>query len=393
MTEESDLPEIKGKVAWLCTYTPEELIRAAGFLPYRPAVKAESFDRKSGYLPGNLCPYVRGAAYKLLQIEEEELAGAVIANSCNAMMHLYNMLRAESELPVFMLDLPRQRGQSARKYFSSSLQEMTGFLQELGGEIEPGQLQNIMKMYKKTLEILRDLPGGIDENIKENEDSSRVKQKYFKAGFIDDELGRRAFSEERDEFNKKLWERFHDGSREKEVFPDLSGQKKFILTGAQPHPAMTRVFRENGGAVFHDHCQGFRYWQKNYDISRAQSAAGLQNSNECEKSHKDKEIPGEDNIDILLQHLADVYLQKPICPRFSDYGARQNFYEDLLAVYDFAGVVFHNLNFCDYAHYDYLRLKDFFQNREIPVLNLATELSSGDKGQLRTRIEAFIEIV
>ena len=372
MTEEINLPAAEGKVAWLCTYIPEELIRAAGFLPYRPAVRADVTDHKSGYLPGNLCPYVRSAAYQLLQTADEDLSGVVVANSCNAMMHLYNMLREESELPVFMLDLPRRRDERARSYFSECLANMADFLGDLGREIRASTLQKVMSEYQKTLQLLTEAAGGSSED----EDLWRV-------GFISDNFARRAFGQKRRKINEKL--RAHiTGNEPAKIYPDLSTNKKFILTGAQPHPLMSEVIEENGGAVFHDHCQGYRYWRKRYD--KLPFTAGKERI-EAEKGEE------KDNLAELLSLLADIYLQKPPCPRFYDFKKRQDFYEGLLQSRQFEGVIFHNLNFCDFAHYDFLRLQEFFQSRNLPVLNLASELSSGDKGQIRTRIEAFIEMV
>ncbi len=383
MTDNIKLPPIAGKVAWLCSYTPEELIRAAGFLPYRPTIKDEDEAQKSGYLPGNLCPYVRSAAHKLLQIEEKDLAGVVIANSCNAMMHLYNMLEQESELSVFLLDLPRQKNEKARNYFADCLQDMLKFLSGLGQKIEAAKLYKTMTIYHNTEKIwqqaFKDDPEQGEDKLREN--------KFLPTGFIADRASRQAFTRERWKFNRDLREaidRKTRGNKAENFLPNLTNfatRQKYILTGAQPPPFLSEILTEQGAAVFHDHCQGYRYWQKNYNEFAA------------EDSGSSVEAFGEaENLSRLLGRLADIYLQKPGCPRFYDLHERQQFYQNLLAACDFTGVIYHNLNFCDFAHYDYLRLKEFFQSQNLPVLNLASELSSGDQGQLRTRIEAFLEM-
>ena len=45
-------------LGWICSYTPEELILAAGFIPYR-IHSAAGGAGPDAYLPANLCPYVK----------------------------------------------------------------------------------------------------------------------------------------------------------------------------------------------------------------------------------------------------------------------------------------------------------------------------------------------
>jgi len=95
-------------VGWICTYTPEEIIRAAGFLPYRllPYNPEDSAGDRD-LLPPALCPYVRQAARSICRRSNENLRGLVIANSCSAAIHLYNTFAGRDELFVHLLDLPR----------------------------------------------------------------------------------------------------------------------------------------------------------------------------------------------------------------------------------------------------------------------------------------------
>ncbi len=384
------------KVAWLCTYTPEEIIGAAGFKPFRPVASGD-FASSSGYLPANLCPYVRQVLHQLLEARDDDLAGVVLANSCNAMMHLYNVLSSEGEIPVFLLDLPRRVDKKARGYFRSQLEEMADFLETIGGSrIDESSLRKTIDTYRTTTDLIAAEFG-----------SERPADRRLAPGFLPHQLTLTAFSAERAELNKQLRPesaavnlsdlsgisseesevsetpegaemtdmpevteaaRRDEGTALSELSdPGVEGGRRLILTGAQPHREMTDILEGYDLEVFHDHCQGYRYWQKNYArIDESESPfAGL----------------------------ARVYLKKPVCPRFYGGGRRREFYEELLNTYDFAGVIFHNLNFCDYAHYDYLQLKDYLQNKDLPMLNIATELSSGDSGQIRTRLEAFLEMV
>jgi len=84
----------KLKVGWFCTYTPEEVIHAAGFMPYRLLPHhSEGAGSVEDALPGNICPYPRKILSNLRSGLYEDMAGIVVANSCNAMLHLYSILK------------------------------------------------------------------------------------------------------------------------------------------------------------------------------------------------------------------------------------------------------------------------------------------------------------
>jgi predicted CoA-substrate-specific enzyme activase len=52
------------------------------------------------------------------------------------------------------------------------------------------------------------------------------------------------------------------------------------------------------------------------------------------------------------------------------------------------GVVYHTVKFCDLYSYEYAELKD---RLNIPILKLETDYTDASEGQIRTRIQAFIE--
>jgi len=95
----------------------------------------------------------------------------------------------------------------------------------------------------------------------------------------------------------------------------------------------------------------------------------------------------------IFSRLASEYLQRPACPRFLDGEDRLLFLRDLLIRNRIKGVIYHDLGFCDLTGYDYLLLKSFFQENNIPLLKLKTELGAGEIGQILTRVEAFLETI
>lgn len=60
---------------------------------------------------------------------------------------------------------------------------------------------------------------------------------------------------------------------------------------------------------------------------------------------------------------------------------------------DAQGVILYGLMFCDTFAYDFPSHKERLEEAGIPVLQLTTEYSSLALGQLKTQIEAFIEMI
>ncbi|MGM0652101.1 MAG: 2-hydroxyacyl-CoA dehydratase [Bacillota bacterium] len=153
-------------VGWVCTYTPEELIYAAGFLPTRLMPSdTQSNSGSEDLFPNSLCPFVRQVMNKI-RSEAQKLEGIVIANYCNAMMHLYNAINYEFDGFVYLLDVPRKIDQKAKKYFYQELQALLSFLEKHGGSVSDCALKTSIELYNHRTDIFKKLTYGdcIDGN-------------------------------------------------------------------------------------------------------------------------------------------------------------------------------------------------------------------------------------
>ncbi|UCH51344.1 MAG: 2-hydroxyacyl-CoA dehydratase, partial [Chloroflexota bacterium] len=57
------------------------------------------------------------------------------------------------------------------------------------------------------------------------------------------------------------------------------------------------------------------------------------------------------------------------------------------------GVVHYNLQFCHTYANEAVQVEKRLAEEGIPLLRIETDYSDGDTGQLRTRVEAFLEII
>ncbi|GAH18881.1 unnamed protein product, partial [marine sediment metagenome] len=117
-------------MGWVCTYTPIEIIIAAGFYPYRILPTTDP-SLANSYLDSNFCPYVRSCLGEALGKRPEYVDNLIIVNSCDAMRRLYDAWRHYVQGTfIYLLDLPRDDSAKAIQYYKDNLQLLIGELGE-----------------------------------------------------------------------------------------------------------------------------------------------------------------------------------------------------------------------------------------------------------------------
>ncbi len=345
------------KVGWVCTYTPEELIYAAGFMPIR---LIPDYTRNNGdvedLFPNSICPFVRQVMNEV-RSEAENLEGLVIANSCNAMMHLYNAVKTEFAGFVYLMDVPRKADLKAENYLRQELNYFLTFLEKQGELVSNDALKASIEHYNHRTDIFKKLING-----------NGLASKHFKGGVHGITLEAASLSPE--EFisrsNALLQE---TGSHESH-----SNHRQGLLLSGSILPAglVEMLNYVSDYSIYPDTCSGLRYILK--------PRIDIESENIISREQ-------------ILQSVARAYLSKPPCPRQLDSDVRKKYFLNLLEQFDIKAVVYHDLTFCDLCHYDYLMIKEWLEDKGIPHLKIKTELGREDSGQLQTRIEAFLEII
>jgi len=102
-------------------------------------------------------------------------------------------------------------------------------------------------------------------------------------------------------------------------------------------------------------------------------------------------MPVEMNTD-PLRTLAEHAFYKTLCPHMmEDFDRRLKNIVDTVREYDVDGVVIEIIKFCDLWGVDSMPMVSALRKEGIPVLKLEREYRLGSEGQLRTRVQAFIE--
>jgi benzoyl-CoA reductase/2-hydroxyglutaryl-CoA dehydratase subunit BcrC/BadD/HgdB len=101
----------------------------------------------------------------------------------------------------------------------------------------------------------------------------------------------------------------------------------------------------------------------------------------------------DENADDPLRALAQYYVvDRPPCARmFTEYPRRLDFIKKMISDFNVDGVIFQRLTFCELWGFEQYSLANDFKDLGAPLLSLDREYIMSGVGQLRTRVQAFLE--
>ena len=102
------------------------------------------------------------------------------------------------------------------------------------------------------------------------------------------------------------------------------------------------------------------------------------------------------SIMVMATHLSEEYKHvidiEPELELIRTGNRKQDILE-LIKEFQVDGVIFYTLSFCQPYEMESIQLEKSLKAAGIPVLSISTDYSSDDEGQLKTRIEAFLEML
>ena len=353
---EKDLNPELPKIGWVCTYTPEEVIHAAGFHPFRILEEPPSTKRADAYLHHNLCPYVRSCLDFGLKAEDQNLKGVVIAHSCDAMRGLYNSwLHYVPSTPfVHFMNVPKDTGPLAVDYFTKEVEKLRKALENYSDRrIEDSALWSSVDLYNESRDLLRKL-----YELRKTSAFPIKGTAVFRIIKASQKMPKESFNEKLRSFLREVKDQEGKKSREK-------GPRIMIVGSLLANSQIIEIV-EGAGAdvVCDDLCSGSRYFEGNV------------------------EKKGD-----ALRALSSRYLLKSPCARMKNTEFRLERGMKMLEDYRVDGIIYQTVKFCDNHLYDYPVYQEFFQDADVPLLQIEEDFIGGNPGQIRTRIEAFIEML
>ena len=326
-------------VGYLCTYTPKELIDGAGFTPVRIFAGDNPISLATAHIQSYACSQARGSFERALK-GELDVQAVVFTRCCDTLMRLTDIWERNTDMKVHNLEFPSRIDEKSRNFFIRELEDFVAVLESWGGEITLERVKESLSLYKVLEEKLTRL--------------FEIKPDYEVAIGVQEMNGRDAI---------KLVDEKLEKAEESE------GGPRVLITGSVcPFVDVYKLFEDAGFALMDDICTGTRFFTFNTP---------------------EREIR---NMEDVYEYLADKYFNKAPCPtkHFSD---DRRFEYILNLAKDCDGVVFLLLKFCEPHFYDYPQLKEKLEEMGKKTRLIELEFPIASYEQLRTRIEAFYEVI
>ncbi|MBN1944019.1 MAG: 2-hydroxyacyl-CoA dehydratase [Bradymonadales bacterium] len=141
-------------VGYFCLYTPPEIILAAGASPFRlHAAGSEDSSSGDAWMSGRICTFVRHVASLALDGRLDFLGGVVCANTCDHVRRATDLFAKKTGIPfVGFVSVPRNPRESLLPYYRQELANLYQALCALDGILPTDEA---LRQAIRTLESVR----------------------------------------------------------------------------------------------------------------------------------------------------------------------------------------------------------------------------------------------
>ena len=344
-------------VGYFCSSMPEELLTAAGLLPFRMRATGNTgTDLSDVYLSSINCSFVKHCLNAALAGDLKFLDGVIVLNSCDNVRRIYDHWKRRMDTPfVQIMSLPRKAGDAQVDWFRDELLKLKGNLEEhFKVDITEERLGEAVRLHNETRRLQREL----------YELRKGTSPPLSGAEALAITVAGTAIP--KTQYNPLL----------RELLDDLKGRtgnedyraRLMIMGGELDDPGYLEVIESQGGLVVTDSlCFGSRMLWRDVD-----EKAG-------------------DPLTALARYAV---AERPSCPRvFGEYEQRADFVKQMIRDFKVDGVILERLSFCDLWGFEQYTLKNDFADWKIPIMMLDREYTLSGVGQLRTRVQAFLETI
>ncbi|MFC1870843.1 2-hydroxyacyl-CoA dehydratase subunit D [Chloroflexota bacterium] len=351
-------------VGYLSMFVPLEMISAAGFLPFRikgdvkePITKADTL------METIVCPFVRSGFDLMLKSKYEFIDGMAIPHTCDSVGRTYGIWHSALNLSYFhFIDVPHITDAPSLEFFKAELGTFKKSLESFAGKnISDDSLAQAIRSYNENRAKMRELYELRRANPPLISGPEMLKVQVAVMGIPVAES-----TELIDEVIREVKEREVTAGR---------NLPRIMVIGAQIDDTAFMDIVDGSGArvVMDDISIGSKvYWA---DVDTAKDPLdgiaerylfGIKHP----RTYIETEGTYQDNLEARFGHIG----------RFiRDFGVE--------------GVIIYVYRYCDPYGFEVPAMKSYIEATGVPVLYLEDEYSMGTIGRLKTRVEAFLEMI
>lgn len=345
-------------VGYICCLIPKELFVAAGILPFRVRGTGCTTPELAETFTGSICcSYPKSFFSQAIKGEYDFLDGVVFPNNCDHYRRLFvNWPRAGMKTPfLHMVSNAKQLRPAAFVWEREEFIKLRKHLEEhFGVKITDENLWKAIKITNKTRQLQRKLYELRKAKNPPISGTDALKVMVASTAMPPDK------------YNEMLEKLLNDL---KAVKAQKNDNIRLVIVGpCVDNPAYIEMIEDLGADIVSDFtCFGTKImW---YDIN---------------ESIKDP-----------WEALASYYLKDQLtCARFDgDQDRRSDHIHNMIRDFDAQGVIMDRMVFCDtWSIFNYMMQKDL-KEWKVPFLSIEREYIPSFMGQLKTRVQAFLEML
>jgi len=351
-------------VATYCVFVPEEIVWAADAIPVGLCAGTQfSVPLAEEILPRNTCALIKSSfGFKLGRICPYVQASHLIVGetTCDGKKKMFEILAQYQ--PVHVMEVPNKKTKLSRELWVGEVLAFKEVIEKLtGNEVTADKLSQATKLVNKRRRALQRL-----YNLRKSRPvpiSGKDALLVTQVSFYDDVT--RCIQQVNtlcDELDKRV-------AAGKGVFS--ADAPRILISGspmAIPNWKLHHILETAGAVVVcEESCTGTRFFT---DL-----------------------VPDDGGtVEEQLRGVADRYMQIH-CACFTPNDERLDDIVKLAREYQIDGVIHYNLQFCHTYANEAVKVERALSEEGIPLLRIETDYSDEDVGQLRTRVDAFLEMI
>ena len=346
-----------------CVFVPEELILAVDSVSVGLCAGAEfNFEGAETQLPRNTCSLIKSAfGFKLGKVCPYLEASDVVVgeNTCDGKKKSYELL-APLVKDLYVMDMPQMKSAMGKtllkeeyRRFAAKLEDVSGKKMTVESLKKAVEVVNAKRKAVKRLAELR----AVDPSPISGLDALLVNQVFF----YDDPI---RFTDSVHKLCDELEERVKQG-----VGVFAKGITRLVVSGcpmAVPNWKLPMLI-ESSDAV----------------IVGEESCVGERGTRWLTESQGN-------TVEEIIDSITERYFNID-CAIFTPNPSRVEYVKEMTKKLNADGVIHYSLQFCQPYIMESSSVENELEKAGTPVLRLETDYSQEDAGQLKTRIEAFVE--
>jgi len=356
-------------VGYTCIYSPLEMMTALDLVSYRVfGDMREPLTEADRGLPAAFCPIMRSCLDLGLKGRYDFLDGMVTAHACDPQektVHVWECLITHSYF--HFIDIPGTLHEGAQEYFKGQLTDLKKTLESFTGkELSTEKLKRAIEAHNQQRALVRelyDLRKPDPPLISGTETLQVIKALMSIPVEEGSELLRQVISE----------------VRERKDGPQKQAARLLVWGSTIDDTSLVGMIEDIGAnVVMDDHCGGSRAYRTDVKLT-------------------------EDPLDGLAYY----YLVELVPPRtfreavlgetrkdyVADLESRFSYLKDYAKGWNVNGVILQSVRYCDPHAFEVQGVEDYLNGLGFPNTYLEHDYSEGSLAPLRTRVQAFLEMI